>query len=177
MTLISATVTEDRKLFLWQIQPYICLHVRGDYSQFKLKALKSCYVGDYNKNINSGYEGCYKIRNYVGVGFLIEHLLESSLNCKTLPLFKRGALKTTHKFWNRYFVILWKGLHKNLRPRCHNCAPSTWIYTPPTHVQLEIRMVDVLGYVVFECHANFQSNWELFACKDQENNMFRIRYP
>lgn len=76
------------------------MHVRDDYSQSKFKAMKS-YVGDYNRNINNGPEGYYRIRNYIKVGFLIEHAFESSPNGKMSPSFKRGALyslKTTHKF-------------------------------------------------------------------------------
>jgi hypothetical protein len=54
MTSISVTKDEDLT-FLFLL--YRCLHVRDDYSKFKIQTLKFYYVGDYNRNVNSGLEG------------------------------------------------------------------------------------------------------------------------
>ena len=42
---------------------------------------------------------------------------------------------------------------------------------PPTHVQLKILKGRCLGYVVFDCHANFQINWESFAHMDRQKHV------
>ena len=58
-----------------------------------------CYVGDYNKNVNSGFEE-KQFRNCIRVDFAIEPPLKSSQNDKMLPSFKRGTiylLKSAHK--------------------------------------------------------------------------------
>ena len=102
------------RVFFWQIQPYRCLQVRGDYSWSTFQRLKFCYVGCYNRNINSDLEG-QQFRYSTAIDFLSEPPLKSSPNVKKwLPSFKRGAtylLRPTHKPWSHYFVnFLWEAL-------------------------------------------------------------------
>lgn len=56
MTSLSEGVAEAVKLF-GQIQSYKCLEVRGDYSQSKIQTLKSYYIVDYNRNVDSHLHG------------------------------------------------------------------------------------------------------------------------
>ena len=135
--------------------------------------LKFCYVGNYNKNVNSGLE-TQQFRNYVRVGFLIEPSLKLSPSDEMLPSFKRGPiylLKSTHKSWNHYFVIFWQALQ--WRWWCNKCAPSTW-FTPTNTCPNRNSNDRCLRYLAFECQANFPINWEAFADRDQQKT--RLRY-
>ena len=129
---------------------------------------------DYNRNVNSGLEGQH-FRNYIGVGIFITTPLKSSPNDKMLPSFKEGAiylLKLAHKSWKPLFCdflgsfAIW-GDDASVAHLPHGFTPTN---TCPT-----INSNNTcLGYDVFECHANFQNNWESFAHREQQKKHVRI---
>ena len=104
----------------------------------------------------------------LGLVFL-SNLHSNQLQMPNITLIqKRDAihlLKSIHKSWKLFFFSF-SGKLCNLRQQCHNCALSTWIYT---HQQMSNQNSNggCLGYVAFECHANFHINWESFAHRDQ----------
>ena len=90
--------------------------------------LKFCYATNYSRNVNSGPNLEIKL----GLVFFIKPPLKSSLNNnkKKSSSFKKKEiclLKWTHKPWT--IIFLFFGKLCNLRQWCHNCAPTTWIYT------------------------------------------------
>ena len=107
------------------------------------------------------------IRNYIRVGFLIEPSLKPSPNHKMLPSSEKGNIPTkiNSQVLNPLFCDFF-GKLCNLRQRCRNCDPSTWIYTHQHMSNQKFQQV-FRGYDAFECHANFQINWESFAHRDQ----------
>lgn len=72
-----------------RIQLYTRLQALGDYSQSKYETLKFYYVGDYDRNFNSGPEG-QRFRNQIWVGFFfIKPQLKSFPNEEMLSCFKK----------------------------------------------------------------------------------------
>ena len=99
--------------------------------------------------------------------FVIRPSFRSSPNDKMLPSLKQGMiylLKSTQRFGTHYFVTL--GKLCNLKQQCRDCATSTWIYT---HQHMSNYEFQQLGCTAFECRSNFQTNWESFAHRDQQN--------
>ena len=99
-----------------------------------------------------------KFKTSIGVGILIKPPLKSSPNDKMLPSFKRWAiylLKPTHKSWNYYVLgsfAIW-GNNATTMHLPHGFTPTNTCPTKNSNGRC-------LGYAMFECHANFQINWE-----------------
>ena len=131
--------------------------------------LKFSYVGDYNKDVNSGLQG-QQFRNLIGVCFLIEPPFKSSPNDRMLPSFRRGAiylLESIHGSWNRYFYFyFWEalGFEATLPQLCTFPHGFTRTNTCPIETSNGI----CLGCDVCECHAKFQIDGESFAHMDQQ---------
>jgi hypothetical protein len=86
----------------------------------------------------------------LGVGFLIKPPLKSSSNHKMLSSFKRGAiylLKST-QILKPLVCVFWETLQFEAPTFAHGFTPTN---TYPTKYRC-------LGYVAYECHANFQIN-------------------
>ena len=102
------------------------------------------------------------------VQMLIEPPLKLSPNDKMLPSFERGAiylLKSAHISWNHYFVNFWEALQfVAAMPQLHTFHLDLH---PPSTCPTKSSNNRCLGYAAFECHANFQINWESIAHSDQ----------
>jgi hypothetical protein len=133
--------------------------------------LRFYYVGDNNRDVNCGLEG-KQFRSWIGVGFLIKPPLDSNHFQMTTcyPHSKEGEIhifKPTHKSWNRYSKSFGEALQCDVAvAQLHTFHMDL---QPPAHVQLKNSNGRCLEYATFECHANFQINWEPFPHMDQQN--------
>ena len=136
--------------------------------------LKFCYAWHYVRILNNGLEG-QQLSNIIGVGFW-SYLHSNHLQVpKGLPHSKEGAiylLKSTHKSWNHNFVIflgsfaIW-GSCGTIVHLPHEFPPTSTCPTINSNGQC-------LGYATFECHSNFEINWESFPHTNQQKYMFGI---
>ena len=96
--------------------------------------------------------------------FFIEPPLKSSPNDKLFPSFKSGEiylLETTHGTSNCHFVIFWEAFA--IWAGGATTAHLAYGLIPANTCPTQNSNGRCLGYVVFECHAKFQVNWESFA--------------
>ena len=84
-----------------------------------------------------------------------------------LPSFKRGAiylLKSAHKSWDHYFENFGEALQfEAMMPQSR--AFHMYLHPPSTCPTINSNGKS-LGYVAFECHANFQLKLKSFVHRD-----------
>ena len=117
--------------------------------------LKFYYVGDYNKNVNSGLEDNLKWKWGWFFDWTSTQIISKWQNVTLIQ--KRGNIHTqiNPQTLKALFCDFLKSLC-NLRLWCHNYTTSTWKATHQ-HMSNWNYINKCLGYVVFESHAIFQT--------------------
>ena len=139
--------------------------------------LKLYYVGDNDRNVNSGIAR-QLFRIYIGVAYFYQTSFHIIFKRQIVTYVqKRGNVPTQInslilkplfcEFLGSFAI--W-GAVVTTPHLSHGCTPTN---TFPT----KISNGRCLQYVVFECHANFQIILESFAHRDQQKNIPRMCCP
>ena len=134
--------------------------------------LEFCYVGDYNRNVNSDMGGNnleFKL------GLLFYHTFTQILS--KYQRWKEGQCTYSNQLTNLETlfcdflgsIAIW-GNNATTLHLPHGFTPTNTCPTKSSNGRC-------LRYCVFECHANFQINWESLAHRDQQRTCFRYVAP